>query len=134
MPQQASLAVQQSVLNPGVKIYQHYGCEKRLAGPVDNSQSSCMSCHASGYAAPDGAPSVMGVNVPPSFGFDGMCTQYSLDNATYFQNQQAPQSFPGGRYPDAISLDTSLQLSVAFDQYGVFNTQHAPTSCKNPTP
>jgi hypothetical protein len=134
VPQQASLAVQQSVLNPGVKIYQHYGCEKRLAGPVDNSQSSCMSCHASGYAAPDGAPSAMGVNVPPSFGFDGMCTQYSLDNATYFQNQQAPQSFPGGRYPDAISLDTSLQLSVAFDQYGVFNTQHAPTSCKNPTP
>jgi hypothetical protein len=134
VPKEASLPAQQSVLNPGVKIYEHYGCQQRLAGPVDNSQSSCMSCHASGYAAPNGVPSTMGLNVPPSFGFDGMCTQYSMENAVYFQNQQAPQGFPGGLYPQAIPLDTSLQVAVAFDQYGIFNTQHAPTACRNPGP
>jgi hypothetical protein len=125
------LDVQQSVLNPNIKIFQHYGCEKRLAGPVDNPQSSCVSCHASAYAVPN-MPSVMGVNVPPSFGFDGMCVAYSLENATYFQNQQAPQGFPGGQYAGAVSLDTSLQLEVAFDQYGVYATQHKPNACKNP--
>jgi len=124
--------VQQTVLNPDVKTYQHYGCEKRLAGPVDNAASSCTSCHASGYAAPHGVPSTMGINVPPSFGFDGMCSQYSMENAAYFQNQQAPQRFPGGLYPDALSLDTSLQLAVAFNQYGIFNTKHAPNACRNP--
>lgn len=134
VPPATSVPVQQTVLNPDVKIYEHYGCEKRLAGPVDNSQSSCMSCHASGYAAPHGVPSTMGLNVPPSFGFDGMCTQYSMMNADYFQNQQAPQRFPGGLYPDAISLDTSLQIAVAFNQYGIFNTQHVPNACHNPKP
>jgi len=134
VPPASSIGVQQTVLNPDVKTYQHYGCEKRLAGPVDNAASSCTSCHASGYAAPHGVPSTMGLNVPPSFGFDGMCTQFSMENAVYFQNQQAPQRFPGGLYPDAISLDTSLQLAVAFNQYGIFNTQQAPNACHNPKP
>jgi hypothetical protein len=128
-----SLPLQQTVINPGsTGIVQHYGCEGRLAGPVDNPQSSCVSCHGSAYAAPNGAPSVMETNVPPSFGFDGMCVQYSLDNAAYFQNQQPPQHFPGGRFADAFSLDTSLQLEVAFDQYGTFHTDHAAAACTDP--
>jgi hypothetical protein len=76
----------------------------------------------------------MGLNVPPSFGFDGMCAQFSMENAVYFQNQQAPQRFPGGLYPDAFSLDTSLQMAVAFNQYGIFNTNHKPNACRNPSP
>jgi hypothetical protein len=128
-----SLPLQQTVLNPeSHSIVQHYGCQDRLAGPVDNPQSSCVSCHGSAYAAPNGAPSTMATNVPPSFGFDGMCIQFSLDNASYFQNQQPPQHFPGGRFPDAISLDTSLQMEVAFDQYGRFHTDHAPLACTDP--
>ncbi len=128
-----SLPLQQTVLNPeSHSIVQHYGCQGRLAGPVDNPQSSCVSCHGSAYAAPNGAPSTMATNVPPSFGFDGMCIQFSLDNAAYFQNQQPPQHFPGGRFPDAISLDTSLQMEVAFDQYGRFHTDHAPLACTDP--
>ena len=129
VPKGESIPVQQSVLNPGVNIYQHFGCNGRLAGPVDNSQSSCMSCHGSAFAAPGGAVSQMGVNVPPSFGFAGMCTQYSLANAAYFNDIVAPQKFSGGNYPDAIPLDTSLQLEVAFQQYGQFNTAKAPAAC-----
>ena len=74
----------------------------------------------------------MGGNVPPSFGFDGMCVVYSLENSAYFQNQAAPQRFPGAEFSDAFSLDTSLQLAVAFQQYGEYNTNHAPQACTNP--
>jgi hypothetical protein len=129
VPQAASQPAQQTVLNPGVNIYEHFGCNNRLAGPVDNAQSSCMSCHGSAFAAPKGAVSNMGVNVPPSFGFAGMCTNYSSLNAAYFNNIIAPQKFSDGNYPDALPLDTSLQLEVAFQQYGQFNTFKAPAAC-----
>lgn len=131
VPRSESQPLQQTVLNPAVKLPEHQGCEMRLAGPVDNAQSSCISCHASAYAAPGGQLSLMGVNVPPSFGFPGLCTTYSADNASYFQNIQVPQAFPGGRYPNALFLDTSLQLEVAFNQYGLYNTR-TPQACKNP--
>jgi hypothetical protein len=129
VPNGESVPAQQSVLNPGVNIYQHFGCNHRLAGPVDNSQSSCMSCHGSAFAAPRGAVSNMGVNVPPSFGFAAMCTQYSAENAAYFDNIVAPQKYANGTFPDALPLDTSLQLEVAFQQYGQFNTFKAPAAC-----
>lgn len=132
VPKTASLSIQQSVIDTDNPLFQHLGCAGRLAGPVDNPQSSCTSCHSSAYAVPNGAPSEMGVNVPPSFGFPGLCENYSLDNASYFQNQTIPQSFPGGRFPTAISMDTSLQLAVAFTQYGYFNTEHAPQACTDP--
>jgi len=74
----------------------------------------------------------MQLNVPPAFGFDGMCVQYSLDNAVYFQNLQPPQHFPGARFSDSFSLDTSLQLEVAFDQYGHFHTDGKPAKCTSP--
>jgi hypothetical protein len=132
VPKSDSLPLQQTVINTDVKTFQHLGCRYRLAGPVDNSQSSCTSCHASAYAAPQGAPSIMGTNVPPSFGFTGMCESFSLDNAAYFQNQVVPQHFPGGRFPDAFTMDTSLQLEVAFAQYGYYNTTNNPVKCDCP--
>ncbi len=36
----------QSLLNPQVPIPQHFGCQQRLNGPVDNPKSSCLACHA----------------------------------------------------------------------------------------
>jgi hypothetical protein len=131
VPRSESVPVRQSVLNPEIGIFQHFGCGKRLAGPVDNPMSSCLSCHASGYAAPAGVPSVMGVNAPSSFGFDGVCTQFSQDNVNYFQNLVAPQSYPGGRFPDAMPLDTSLQTWVALNSYGYFSTG-GPPACEDP--
>jgi hypothetical protein len=132
VPKAESQPLQQTVLNTDVNTFQHLGCGYRLAGPVDNFQSSCTSCHASAYSAPQGAPSIMGTNVPPSFGFPGMCESFSLDNAAYFQNQVVPQHFPGGRFPDAFTMDTSLQLEVAFTQYGYYNTTHNPQECDDP--
>lgn len=133
VPKADSLPLQQSVANPKLDIFQHMGCQGRLAGPVDNPQSSCMSCHASAYAAKPGALSVMGQNVPPSFGFDGLCTAYSVDNAAYFQTTRPPQSFANGKFPHAMSLDTSLQLEVAMQQFGQYSTAKAPQACKDPS-
>jgi hypothetical protein len=133
VPTADSLPLQQSVANPGVGLSEHMGCKGRLAGPVDNPGSSCLSCHGSAYAAKPGAPSVMGVSTPPSFGFDGLCNAYSADNAAYFQNAKPPQSFAGGKYPAAMSLDTSLQLWVALQQFGQFATAKAPQACVNPS-
>ena len=127
-----SRAIVQSVINRSVGTYQHGGCNGRLAGPVDNPASSCVSCHASAFAAPNGAPSMMGTNTPPSFGFAGMCSVYSRDNTNYNQNIVPPMAYSGGQFPDAYSLDTSLQLAVAFTEFGYFNTQGKPQPCKNP--
>jgi hypothetical protein len=132
VPRTVSLPIQQSVINPDVDTFQHLGCQDRLAGPVDNPQSSCTSCHASAYAVAHGALNEMGTNVPPSFGFAGMCQEFSQNNSDYFQNQAAPQGFPGGLFPNAISLDTSLQMAVAFTQYGVYHTNHEPDPCTDP--
>ena len=132
VPHGSSLAVQQSVFNDDVKTFQHLGCKGRLAGPVDNPKSSCTSCHASAYAIPRGGMTVMGTNSPPSFGFKGMCEEYSQDNTNYFQNQIVPQGFPGGLFSSAVSLDTSLQMAVAYRQFGIFNTNHHPNKCVDP--
>lgn len=131
VPQAESLPPRQSVLND-TDIYEHNGCFGRLAGPVDNEKSSCISCHASAFVAPGGAPSVMGINAPATFGFTGICDNYSQDNVNYFQNMVAPQGYHGGQFPDALNLDTSLQMWVAFTQYGYYNTTGEPgAQCTN---
>lgn len=132
VPKSASLPLQQSVINKDIGTFQHLGCMDRLAGPVDNPSSSCTSCHASAYAMAKGAVTDISTNAPPSFGFAGMCQVFSQQNSDYFQNQIAPQGFPGGLYPGTVTMDTSLQLEVAFTQYGNFNTNHAPNQCTNP--
>ena len=132
VPRAESRAVVQSVLNRSIGTHQHWGCNGRLAGPVDNPASSCVSCHGSAFAAPNGAPSLMGVNVPPSFGFPGMCGANSTDNSNYFANIVYPQSYTGGQYPDALNLDTSLQLEVAYTEYGYYATDGKPQPCTDP--
>jgi hypothetical protein len=132
VPLASSLPVQQSVFNDDVKTFQHLGCKGRLAGPVDNPNSSCTSCHASAYALPRGGMTILGTNAPPSFGFQGMCKEFSQDNANYFQNQIVPEGFPGGSFSSVVSMDTSLQLALALREFGVFNTNHRPIQCVDP--
>lgn len=132
VPEAASRPARQSVLNTGIGIYEHFGCRGRLAGPVDNKLSSCLSCHASAFAAANGQPGIMGQNIPSSFGFTGICDVFSQQNQDYFANIAAPQHYTGGNYPTAVSLDTSLQLSVAYTQFGFYNTQGKPQPCTDP--
>lgn len=127
--------IHQSVLAP-VDIYEHFGCgpdenNRRLAGPVDNKMSACMACHGGGYVArPVGSISTMGDNIPPIFGFDGLCEVVSPANANYFANVTYPEEYTGGGYPDTFSTDTSLQMQVAYLQYGIYHTHGEPDACK----
>ncbi|HEX5749488.1 MAG TPA: hypothetical protein VFZ09_24885 [Archangium sp.] len=129
-----SLPIVQSVLNTKIGTYQHFGCNNRLAGPVDNKLSSCMACHANGYTPQAGVASPSGSNtIPPIFGFPGQCTTNSVDNANYFTNNQFPMAYAGGQYPNLMNMDTSLQMWVAFLQYGQFNQFNQPEACVNPS-
>jgi hypothetical protein len=126
----ASEPIHQSVLAP-IDIYEHYGCDGRLAGPVDNKMSACMACHGGGYVArPVGSISTMGDNIPPIFGFDGLCEVVSPANANYFANVTYPDEYTGGGYPDTFSTDTSLQMQVAYLQYGIYHTNGEPDACQ----
>ncbi len=128
VPRSESIPARQSVLAP-IDIYEHDGCQDRLAGPVDNKLSSCLSCHGGAYAPPVGDTLSYGSNVPIIFGFDGQCDNFSSDNVNYFQNRPYPIGYNGGQFPSNLSLDTSLQLQVAFAQYGQCNTNGKPASC-----
>jgi hypothetical protein len=126
----SSRPVSESVIAP-INIYQHLGCEGRLAGPVDNRESSCISCHQGAFkAAPvtkvDTMPgSSSSGNIPPIFGFTDMCTAHTPANMTYFSNIRYPQQYPPfpGVHGEMINLDSSLQAQVAYGQYAVwYNT------------
>lgn len=128
VPKTFSIPAIQSVLNTKIGIPEHFGCNGRLAGPVDNKLSSCLSCHGGGYAPPAGQAATA-TNTPPIFGYTGQCTSYSLDNSSYFNNGQFPMAYSGGQYPGLMSMDTSLQMQVAFFQFGQYTQFHQPQPC-----
>ena len=131
VPKAESLPARQSVLNKSIKAFEHYGCNGRLAGPVDNKLSSCLSCHGGAFANKAGNTFATGAYGPPIFGFPGQCDQYSQDNVEYFQTIQFPQGYTGGNYPDAMNLDTSLQMQIALQEWSLFKAKgKAAAACK----
>jgi len=136
-----SKPLHETILAP-LGLPEHYGCNKRLAGVVDQANSSCVSCHMGAFSAPPGELQKQGSNVPAIFNFPDMCTKFNQDNANYFSDYAYPSPFPGstGKIAAAIPLDSSLQVQVAFAQYAVFKNPQAPRTCpdagtpKAPTP
>jgi hypothetical protein len=123
----------ETILAPSAEP-QHYGCEKRLAGSVDQANSSCVSCHMGAFAAPPPYLNIQGVTIPAIFSFPGLCTENNAANAAYFSDYQYSQTFPTKDQPSpfaqAIPLDSSLQLAVAFAQYATYISPRAlPLSC-----
>lgn len=136
VPRAESKPPYETVLAP-VSIPEHYGCEKRLAGTVDQANSSCVSCHMGAYAAPPPYLNLQSVTVPAIFSFPGMCTTSNPDNAAYFSDYRYPQPYPAAGSPppfaSAIPLDSSLQLAVAFAQYATYVSPRAlPLACPDP--
>ncbi|WP_207780313.1 hypothetical protein [Pokkaliibacter plantistimulans] len=135
VPKSASIRARQSVLNRdnlNVRA-EHFGCEGRLAGPVDNKLSSCLSCHGGAYANKAGNSFFSGAFSPPIFGFDGLCEQYSQDNSNYFQTLTFPMQPAGGEYGQLLNLDTSLQLQIALQQWSYFQRDKVPQACVDPS-
>jgi hypothetical protein len=114
-------------------IPEHYGCGRRLAGVVDQPNSSCVSCHMGAYAPPPGVLVAQGTNVPAIFRFPGMCIDVNEANANYFSDYAYPAPFPAsaGAVAAAIPLDSSLQVQVAFAQYAMFKNPQQPRTCPN---
>jgi hypothetical protein len=134
----ASRPLSETVLAPvnPMQLPEHYGCEKRLAGVVDQQNSSCVSCHMGAFAAPPGVRNVQGKNIPAIFSFPGMCTDFNSANANYFSDYKYPSEYPGKprAFPNAIPLDSSLQLAVAFEQYAIFKNPGSPPQPACPDP
>ncbi len=130
VPSAESQPVYQSVLNDSISIYEHNGCGRRLAGPVDNPLASCMSCHAAAFTAPMNTLDKMGTNIPPIFYYESMCQQYDSINMRYFGNRKYPEPYGNPAYAEDIPLDFSLQLLVAFEQYKVYSINGKPDDCK----
>jgi hypothetical protein len=130
VPQAKSRPLRETLLAP-MHIPEHYGCGKRLAGVVDQPNSSCVSCHMGAYAPPAGVLVNLGANVPAIFGFDGICKDPNPANANYFSDYAYPAPFPGssGDVAAAIPLDSSLQVQVAFAQFAVFKNPQQPRTC-----
>ena len=70
-------------------------------------------------------------NIPPIFGFPGICTEENATNTTYFTGLPYPETWP--THPNTMSVDTSLQLLVAFQSYGAFETHGGDPTC-TPSP
>lgn len=131
VPMPLSRPLHETILAP-IGTPEHYGCQKRLAGVVDQANSSCVSCHMGAYASAPGTLNEQGKNIPAIFDFSGMCTDYNPANAHYFSDYKYPATYPGGRFKDAIPLDSSLQLAVAFAEYGVFKNPQEKRTCPDP--
>jgi hypothetical protein len=127
--------LQETVLAP-VSLPEHYGCENRLAGAVDQANSSCVSCHMGAYAAPPPYLNIQGVTIPAIFSFPGLCSDHNAANTAYFSDYKYPELFPSAEpsqpnpFADTVPLDSSLQLAVAFAQYATYVSPRAlPTTC-----
>jgi hypothetical protein len=133
VPKEESQPLYETVLAP-VGIPQHYGCEGRLAGTVDQANSSCVSCHMGAYAAKPPYLNLQGQTIPAIFSFNNMCTENNPANAAYFSDYQYPSPYPDGDFNAAIPLDSSLQLAVAFAQYATYMNPNAlPLTCPDAT-
>jgi hypothetical protein len=83
----------------------HLGWNGRLNGPVDNPQSSCMSCHATAQMREKSPLGPMFLKSAPAPGSD--------EWMRWFQNYKC-----GGRFDnDVPSADFSLQLAISVQNY-----------------
>lgn len=124
-----SVPAYMSVLNKEIGIYEHFGCNGRLAGPVDNKESSCMSCHGGAFTAALDQLDSMGTNIPPIFGFGSICGPVTDTSHAYYSNRKYPEPYNQIPYDKGIPLDFSLQIQVAFTQYKIFAINGEPTPC-----
>ena len=99
--------LKESVINPNPKELPptHLGWNGRLNGPVDNPQSSCMSCHMTAeYPALSAISPLFTANPPPVGSSAWM---------RWFQNEKCSVPFDA----KAKSTDFSLQLAISLQNF-----------------
>jgi len=102
-------ALQQTAINANTKELPptHLGWNGRLNGPVDNPNSSCLSCHATGESP---QVAIMNPTFQPK---DKIPSPGSAEWMKWFQNIPAGHPFT----PGTKSTDYSLQLSGGLVNY-----------------
>jgi hypothetical protein len=119
--------LKETVINPDTNELPptHLGWNGRLNGPVDNPQSSCMSCHMTAEVPSVSAlaPSFVTPKIPVG----------SKDWMRWFQNGKCGEPFDPGH---AKSADFSLQLAIGITNHaawldtqdGLLASQYAPAA------
>ena len=104
--------IQQSWINTDARDIpgNHLGWGGRLAGPLDNPSSSCMSCHMAA-----GQPSAP---ILPEIQFSEPRPLPNEMRLNWFQNVPAGVPFA---YNQEWSLDYSLQLDIGIDRFHIAN-------------
>lgn len=90
----------------------HLGWGHRLNGPVDNANSSCMSCHST--AQYPGVSAIMPFLQNPAIPVPAVGTMASDAWMKWFRNVPCGTPFDEGQ---AISFDYSLQLQKSVENY-----------------
>lgn len=104
----------ESFLNPAVPVPQHFGCQARLNGPVDNPKSSCMACHAQSEAPLDLDFNRLNLTYPP-MSCDAATDEFWFKNVNprSERTEERTLSAPDKR---TVSLDFSLQLREGIER------------------
>lgn len=90
----------------------HLGWGSRLNGPVDNPNSSCMSCHST--AQYPGVSSILPMFNDPAVPVPPINSTASVQWMRWFRNVPCTTPFDEGK---AISFDYSLQLQKSVENY-----------------
>lgn len=106
--------ISQSILNPQVPVPQHFGCQKRLNGPVDNPKSSCLACHALAEVPRDLDFNKLNLTYPP-MACDAATNQFWFRHVNPRSADAAERTLSA---PDkqTVSLDFSLQLRQGIER------------------
>ncbi|HLM61167.1 MAG TPA: hypothetical protein VK308_10200, partial [Pyrinomonadaceae bacterium] len=104
----------ESFLNSQLPVPQHFGCQARLNGPVDNPKSSCVACHAQAEIPQDLNFNKLNLTYPP------MSCDAETDKF-WFRHVNPRSSVKEERTLSApakqtLSLDFSLQLREGIER------------------
>jgi hypothetical protein len=104
----------ENVLNDNVPVPQHFGCQKRLNGPVDNPKSSCLACHAQAEIPLDLDFKKLNATYPP-MSCDAETDEFWFRNINPRSavEKEKTLSAPDKR---VVSLDFSLQLRQSIER------------------
>lgn len=103
----------ETIINPAPTMpAMHLGWGSRLNGPVDNANSSCMSCHST--AQYPGVSSILPMFNDPAVPVPAINSNASVEWMRWFRNVPCKTPFDEGL---AISFDYSLQLQKSVENY-----------------
>ena len=104
----------ESVLNSEPPVPQHFGCQARLNGPVDNPKSSCLACHAQAEVPQDLNFNRLNLTYPP-MSCDAETDSFWFRRVNPRSDKKAERTLSAAD-KQTVSLDFSLQLREGIER------------------